>query len=248
MNPILKVQNLTKHFGGVYAVDKLHFEVKGNSITGLIGPNGAGKTTAFNLITHFLPRQTGTIHFKNKDLGKKRTQTLVKNGMARTFQQIRLWPNLTVRENLLLACSHRYDAWWKSFLIHKESELEAQAKALLAKVNLEKYWDHLASELSYGQSKLVEIVRTILTDADLILLDEPAAGINPTLLKTIESLIFELKAQGKTLLVIEHNMPFLMRISDEIVVMENGKFLVQDVPEKVQKDPKVLEAYLGGRI
>ena len=248
MNSILKVQNLTKHFGGVYAVDDLHFEVKENSITGLIGPNGAGKTTAFNLITHFLPRHSGAIHFKGNDLGKKRTHSIVRNGMARTFQQIRLWPNLTVRENLLLAASHQYDAWWKSFTRHKESDLETQAKELLAKVNLEIYWETLASDLSYGQSKLVEIIRTILTNAELILLDEPASGINPTLLKTIESLIFELKKQGKTLLVIEHNMPFLMRISDEIVVMENGKFLVQDIPEKVQKDPKVLEAYLGGSI
>ncbi len=242
----LEIHSLSKAFDGLHAVENLHFTVKKNTITGLIGPNGAGKTTAFNLITHFLPKDSGKVVYAGENLKKLPAYKVVQRGMARTFQQIRLWPNLTVRENLLLACSREYDSWWKSFTHTNEAHQDTQIDEMLDKVNLRKYKNHLASDLSYGQSKLIEIARTILTDAELILLDEPASGINPTLLRTVEDLIFELKKQGKTILVIEHNMPFLMGISDEVVVMENGRFLMQDKPEKVQSDPRVLEAYLGG--
>ena len=242
---ILKVTNLFKKFGGLHAVDHLSFEVKRGTITGLIGPNGAGKTTAFNLITHFLPRNSGKIFYKKNDLKRFRAHVLVRKGISRTFQQIRLWPNLTIKENLLLACSHQYDQWWKSFRRQDENEALKKIKKLLQTVKLEKFLDEKAETLSYGQTKLIEILRTILTDAELILLDEPAAGVNPTMLREVEKLIFELKKSGKTLFIIEHNMPFLMRISDEIIVMEGGKFLCQDIPEKIQKDQRVLEAYLG---
>ncbi|MCF7918230.1 ATP-binding cassette domain-containing protein [Candidatus Gracilibacteria bacterium] len=170
---------------------------------------------------------------------------MVQRGIARTFQQIRIFPELTVRENLLLALSSQYDSWWKSFLKKDEKEENSAAFQLLSEVKLEKYIDEKAKNLSYGQSKLLEIIRTIATGADLLLFDEPAAGVNPTMLMTVKKLIRELKKKGKTILVIEHNMPFLMEISEEIIVMENGKFLCQDTPEKVQKDIRVLEAYLG---
>ena len=242
---MLQVKHISKHFGGNKAVDKLHFHVKANTITGLIGPNGAGKTTAFNLITHFLPRNEGSIHFKGQDLGRLRPHKLVQMGLARSFQQIRLFPNLTVAENLFLACSKQYDQWWKSFFQISETQALEEIKNRLESVKLEKYLNEKAGNLSYGQQKLISILRGVLTGAELLLLDEPASGINPTMLKTIEKLLLGLKKEGMTLLVIEHNMNFLMGISDEIVVMENGKFLCHDQPQNIQTNEKVLSAYLG---
>ena len=229
-------------------MENLHFSVKKNTITGLIGPNGAGKTTVFNLITRFLPCDGGEIFFANKKLPHLRPSKIVHRGLARTFQQIRLCKTLTVRENLLLAASRKYDSWWHCFRPRCEEKENEKVQNLLKTFFLENIIDIPASELSYGQSKLIEIARALLTDAELILLDEPAAGINPTLLRTVEKIIFALKKKGKTLLVIEHNMPFLMRISDDIIAMDNGKFLCQGTPDEVQQNPKRLAAYLGGTI
>lgn len=246
MKTLLDVRNISKRFGGLHAVENFSFAIEKNTIIGLIGPNGAGKTTAFNLITHFLPRNEGSIFFQEKNLKKKPPYALIRHGIARTFQQIRIFPELTVRENVLLSLSWKYDSWWKSFLLQDESEENATAYKLLSEVHLEKHRDEKAGNLSYGQSKLLEMVRTIATGAELILFDEPAAGVNPPMLNTVKKLIRNLKAQGKTIFIIEHNMPFLMEMAEEIIVMENGKFLCRDVPTKIQKDIRVLEAYLGG--
>jgi len=245
MKYILEVVGLKKQFGGVHAVDDLHFSVKKNTITGLIGPNGAGKTTVFNLITQFLPADGGTVFYSGSVLPHARPGKVARMGIARTFQQIRICKTLTVRENLLLACSKKYDRWWDCFRCRDERVLNDNVEKMLKTIGLEHMSESPASELSYGQSKLVELARTLLTDAKLILLDEPASGINPTLLLTIEKMIFDLKKEGKTIFVIEHNLPFLMRISDEIVAMNEGKFLCQGTPEEVQKNPQLLAAYLG---
>jgi ABC-type branched-subunit amino acid transport system ATPase component len=245
MRDILDVVGLRKQFGGVHAVDDLHFSVKKNSITGLIGPNGAGKTTAFNLITQFLPADGGTVFYSGVALPHARPEKVVHMGIARTFQQIRVCKSLTVRENLLLACSKEYDTWWNCFRPRCESIENNAVDKMLKTIGLEHLSESKASELSYGQSKLVELARTLLTGAEVILLDEPASGINLTLLLTIETLIFDLKKSGKTIFVIEHNLPFLMRISDEIIAMENGAFLCQGTPEEVQQNPRLLAAYLG---
>ena len=245
MKHILEVVGLTKQFGGVHAVDDLHFSIKKNSITGLIGPNGAGKTTVFNLITQFLPADRGTVFYSGSALPHARPEKVVQMGIVRTFQQIRICETLTVRENLLLACSKKYDSWWDSFRRRDERVLNENVEEMLKTIGLEHMSESPVSELSYGQSKLVEFARTLLMDAEMILLDEPASGINPTLLLTIEKLIFDLKEKGKTILVIEHNLPFLMRISDEIVAMNDGKFLCQGTPEEVQRNPQLLAAYLG---
>ncbi|MCK5460411.1 ABC transporter ATP-binding protein [Candidatus Gracilibacteria bacterium] len=240
-----QIKNLCKYFGGLHAVDNLCFSVKKNSITGLIGPNGAGKTTAFNLISHFLPRDKGDILFQNENLKKLPAYILVRKGIIRTFQQIRLFPNLTIRENLLLALSKNYDGWWTSFFPINEAKKNEEIEISLQKFDLEKLIDEKAEDLSYGQSRIIEILQKKLTGADFILLDEPASGINPTRLLEIEKLLLELKSNGKTILIIEHNMNFIMKMCDEIIVMENGKVLLQDTPQAVQKNQKVLEAYLG---
>lgn len=245
MKPILEIVGLRKQFGGVHAVEDLHFAVKKNSITGLIGPNGAGKTTAFNLITQFLPADGGTVFYSGAVLPHAKPEQVVRMGIARTFQQIRVCKTLTVRENLLLACSKEYDNWWDCFRPRCERVLNDSVDKMLKTIGLEHLSESKASELSYGQSKLVEIARTLLTDAEVILLDEPASGINLTLLLTIEQLIFDLKKQGKTIFVIEHNLPFLMKISDEIVAMNEGKFLCQGTPAEVQQNEQLLAAYLG---
>ena len=245
MKHILEVVGLRKQFGGVHAVEDLHFSVKKNSITGLIGPNGAGKTTAFNLITQFLSADGGTVFYSGSALPHARPEKVVRQGIARTFQQIRVCKTLTVRENLLLACSKEYDCWWDCFRRRDERVLNENVDNMLKTIGLEHMSESEASELSYGQSKLVELARTLMTEAEVILLDEPASGINPTLLLTIEKMILDLKKSGKTIFVIEHNLPFLMRISDEIVAMADGKFLCQGTPEEVQQNKQLLAAYLG---
>lgn len=245
MKPILEVVGLRKQLGGVHAVEDLHFAVKKNSITGLIGPNGAGKTTVFNLITQFLPADKGTVFYSGSALPHARPEKVVRMGIARTFQQIRVFPSLTVRDNLLLACSKKYDSWWDCFRRRNERNENDAVDKMLKTIGLYHMSESPTSELSYGQSKLVELARTFLTGAEVILLDEPASGINPTFLLTIEKLILDLKKEEKTIFVIEHNLPFLMKISDEIVAMADGKFLCQGTPEEVQGNEKLLAAYLG---
>ena len=245
MTNILEIVGLRKQFGGVHAVEDLHFSVKRNSITGLIGPNGAGKTTAFNLITQFLPADGGTVFYSGTALPHARPEKVVSMGIARTFQQIRIFPSLTVRENLLLACSKKYDSWWDCFRRRDERDQNDSVDKMLKTIGLDHMSESPASALSYGQSKLVELARTFLTGAEVILLDEPASGINLTLLLTIENLILDLKKSGKTIFVIEHNLPFLMKISDEIVAMADGKFLCQGTPAEVQQNEQLLAAYLG---
>ena len=245
MSNILEIVGLKKKFGGVHAVEDLHFSVKKNSITGLIGPNGAGKTTAFNLLTQFLPADGGTVFYSGTALPHARPEKVVSMGIARTFQQIRIFSSLTVRENLLLACSKKYDSWWDCFRRRYEQGENDSVDKMLKTIGLDHMSESPASALSYGQSKLVELARTFLTGAEVILLDEPASGINLTLLLTIENIILDLKKSGKTIFVIEHNLPFLIKISDEIVAMADGKFLCQGTPAEVQQNEQLLAAYLG---
>ena len=243
---ILELKNVSKHFGGVKAVDKCSFYVKKGLITGLIGPNGAGKTTAFNLIAGLLKPDNGRIIFMKEDVTGKPTHTIARKGLARTFQQVRLFDNLSIEENLLLATQDPGERFFNSFFYsRKKHPFKKRIKQILELVGLHKHLTTLASDLSYGQKRLLELARALMMDYTLLMLDEPTAGVNPYIRKRLKVLLRKLRRQGKTILLIEHDMDFVMSLSDEVIVLDAGKKLMADKPGKVRKNKQVLEAYLG---
>lgn len=231
---ILEVKKLHKSFGGLKAVNDCSFEVRKNSITGLIGPNGAGKTTIFNLITGVIEKDEGQIIFEENSISSWPTHKRARAGLVRTFQAIRIFPNLNLIDNIKVALPFT-----------NESDQKNKAMELLKSVNLEEKAKLFAGELSYGQQKLLEIARCVATDPKMILLDEPAAGINPTMLNAILGYIQNLQKKGMTILVIEHDMGFIMKLCEKIIVMDYGKEIAVGKPKEIQINPLVLEAYLG---
>ena len=243
---ILELKNVSKRFGGVKAVDKCSFYVKKGLITGLIGPNGAGKTTAFNLIAGLLKPDNGRIIFMNQDITGKPTHFIARKGLARTFQHVRLFDNLSIEENLMVATDHPGERFHKCFFYSRNSgSYQKKIKEILELVGLNKPLSTLASELSYGQKRLLELARALMMDYHLLMLDEPTAGVNPYIRKRLKILLKRLRSQGKTILLIEHDMDFVMSLSDEVIVLDAGKKLLAEKPDKVRKDKRVLEAYLG---
>lgn len=244
---ILRIHQLTKHFGGLHAVENCSFSIEKNSIVGLIGPNGAGKTTVFNLLTGLLKPDRGAVHFNEHDVTHWPTYKRAQVGLARTFQMIRIFPQLTVLENITVALKDNRQDLQHIFFPQKkrQARLKQEALKLLKRGDLDNKADLLAGELSYGQQKILEILRSLAVNPSLMLLDEPAAGINRSLLKTIEELIRELKREGKTIVIIEHDMNFIMSLSEKIIVMDRGKEIAEGTPKQIQNNPKVLEAYLG---
>lgn len=245
--PILQVQNLHKSFGGLHAIDHCSFSVEENSITGLIGPNGAGKTTMFDLINGLMLPDEGHILIKNHNVTRWPTHKRARLGLARTFQALRVFPELTALENVVVAFKDHPEHLHQAFspLQKKRKALAGRGMEYLEKVGIAEKANLRAGDLSYGQQKLLEIARCMATDADILLLDEPAAGVNPTLLNTIRRLILQLHGEGKTLLIVEHNMPFLMSIAHKVIVLDFGKELAVGTPKEIQNNPHVLKAYLG---
>lgn len=248
---ILEVSYLHKEFGGVIAVNDCSFTVPKGKIVGLIGPNGAGKTTVFNIVTGFMRPDNGYVHFEGKEIGQLRPDQIFRLGISRTFQNIRLFPKLTVLENVLLAIKDQNEqllhaliqlSAWK----RQEQQHIGKAKEMLAFVGLRGKEHELAGNISYGQQKLLEIGRALISNPELLLLDEPAAGVNPTMLQQIRQLLLKLKARGKTMLLVEHDMEFVMGLCDSIVVLDYGKEIAIGSPKEVRNNPKVLDAYLGG--
>jgi branched-chain amino acid transport system ATP-binding protein len=249
---LLRVDGLVKHFGGLRAVDHASFDVAAGSITALIGPNGAGKTTLFDLVSGFIPEEGGTVQFDGRDITRAAPHEVGVAGLIRTFQQPRIMTRMTVRENLHLAARDHPGEYLGKLLFNRrgarrrETEVAERVEELLELVLLTRLGDDYAGTLSGGQRKLLEFARAVMPEPRMVLLDEPFAGVNPTLGRQLESLIVRLQSERRlTVLLIEHDLPAVMRISDRVVVMGDGRVIASGRPEQVRRDQAVIDAYLG---
>lgn len=237
-------KELSRSFGGVVAVDRATVEVQEGRVNGLIGPNGCGKTTFFNLVTGMIRPDGGAVTFKDRDLAGVRPHQVALAGIGRTFQVTRLFPRMTVMQNMLVAVRRRSARELAANAVRGD-DVE-RAEKWLTRVGIEHLKDAEARDLSYGQQKLLEIAGLLMGEPELILLDEPAGGINPVMVERISTLVRELNADGKTFLVVEHNMEMVMSLCDHIVVFDRGAPVAMGAPEEIRKNQRVLEAYLGG--
>ena len=246
MTTLLSATGVSKAFGGLQALSMCNLDVEKGSITGLIGPNGSGKTTLFNVITGYVKPDAGTITFNGQNITNARPDAVFSLGVGRTFQLTRIFSRISVLENMLIATQHE-ESWLRGLLRSKSSKVEVDnAMELLDFVGIARLADLQAGALSYGQRKLLELAYVLVADPDVILLDEPAGGVNLTLINGIAEKIRTLNAAGKTFLIVEHNMEFVMSLCDSVTVMHQGSNLVSGTPAEVRANPLVLDAYLGG--
>ena len=231
--PVLEIDGLSKHFGGVAAVDGVSLSLEPGRIYGLIGPNGSGKTTLFNCITGIERCQAGRVSFNGERIDGLKPYEIARKGIGRTFQVIRVFPELSALENLLVVTRGGL------------AEAEARALELLRFVKLEGLRNEYAGNLSYGQQKLVEFVRVLMRDPTLILLDEPAAGVNRTLLNDLLDAVRRLRDRGKTVLLVEHDMKVVMGLCETVFVLDHGEKIAEGEPGVIQTDERVIEAYFG---
>lgn len=249
---MLQVSHLVKEFGGLRAVDDVSFTLRAHTITGLIGPNGAGKTTLFNTVAGMLRPSAGQITFLDTRIDGLAPHRIFNQGLVRTFQIPRPFPAMTVLENCMLVPPRQtgerfWNNWWRRGAVRAEERAcRERARETLAFVGLDKLVGAYAKSLSGGQQKLLELARILMADPKLILLDEPGAGVNPTLLVAIMDKLQALHQRGITFLVIEHNMDLVMTLCDPVLVMAQGRLLLEGPPAQVRSDPRVLDAYLGG--
>ena len=250
-NNLISVNNLKKSFGGLKAVDVQDLSFKEGELTSIIGPNGAGKTTFFDLISGFQNADSGSIFLKDKDISNAQPYKIARMGMVRTFQLTKVFDRMTVMENLLFSGSNiKNDSFLRSFIKLNsqklyENNLREKANEIMNDLNIGHMANSYARELSGGQKKLLELARSIINEPEILLLDEPLAGVNPKLAEDILSLITKLSDSGITIVMVEHNIEAVMKISERIVVLAEGSLIADGIPNEIRTDNNVIEAYLG---
>lgn len=250
-NNLISVNNLKKSFGGLKAVDVQELSFKEGELTSIIGPNGAGKTTFFDLISGFQNADSGSIFLKDKDISNAQPYKIARMGMVRTFQLTKVFDRMTVMENLLFSGSNiKNDSFLRSFVKLNsqklyENSLREKANEIMNDLNIGHMANSYARELSGGQKKLLELARSIINEPEILLLDEPLAGVNPKLAEDILSLITKLSDSGITIIMVEHNIEAVMKISERIVVLAEGSLIADGIPNEIRTDNNVIEAYLG---
>ena len=249
MSNVLNFKSVDKSFGGLKVIDDVSFSVEQGSRTALIGPNGAGKTTIFNLLSGIYEVDKGSIILDENDITTIPARKRINLGMSRSFQNIRLMPHLSTLENVMLGQHHLANSFIENFFplgLIKRNKWAARAEQALIDAGLDNYPGQVVSELPYGIQKRIEVVRALVSNPKLLLLDEPAAGLNSTETKELQNLLEKVSTSGTTLLVVEHDMNFVRNLCQRVVVLNFGKKIFEGTPDSVAKDPQVLEAYLGG--
>ena len=251
MKYILNAKKISKYFGGLKAVDEVDMQIKQGEIFGVIGPNGAGKTTFFNIASGLVSPSSGEVWLNGENITKNKPEAIAKKGIARTFQNIKLFEDMTVLENIKIGFhlhtkTNMFDAVTHSRRYKRDEEMIlAKGEALLDKIGLSDYKDVMAGNLAYGTQRKVEIARALAMVPQILLLDEPAAGMNPQETQSLLEFVKELNTNGFTIVVIEHDMKFIMNICDRILVLNYGKKICEGTPEEVKNSPSVVEAYFG---
>lgn len=241
---MLRIQGITKSFGGIKALQGCSFEVPANHIKAIVGPNGAGKTTLFDVMTGLIPADSGEIVYDKFDLTRLKPHEIANLGINRTFQQVRLFRNLAILDHLVMAESNEDTGLLRNLFGNYESGIMNYGQ-YIKEFGIDKDLNTIVSDLSYGQRKLLQLAMAFLKPHKLLTLDEPVAGVNKVIVRKIEEILLKFKQQGETMVIIDHDMDFIRRLADKVVVMDEGKVLVEGVPQEVFKDKRVLEAYLG---